>query len=205
MNLLSHLSLTIAALTLPMLPAHSMDRGRDGSLSTLPTAQQSDGPGIGCAATHAASIPIPFDRVDLGQAVARQRDDGVLLGPRMLVVVTDSTHWPAAWNAAVATLVVPSEWKGDSLVPVPRVAFGNDVIVLVGTRTYGMGSTYLRVTSIRECRRSGVVVVTTTQTGPGSNGVGTAMRSRGLDVVRARGRRLATSDVVFEHRYQSER
>ncbi|MCY7379014.1 MAG: hypothetical protein LH467_06705 [Gemmatimonadaceae bacterium] len=134
----------------------------------------------------------------------------------MLVVLTDSTQWPAVWRAAVAPLVVPSGWTGDSTIPVPPVSFGGGTLVLVATRTVGIGPMRLRVTSIRQCRRTGIIVVTSTQTGPGfiqpstrsrrvdQVRIGTSTRRRGLDVVRVRGSRLH-EDVIFEDRLQAER
>lgn len=145
---------------------------------------------VGCAATRAASTPIPFERVDLGPAGLPQTGDDLLLGPRMLVVISDSTTWPAIWRAAVVDTVPP-----------PRVSFGRSVLVLVATRTEGLGPLRLRVTSIRQCRGTGLVVVATMQTYPRNN-IGATIRSRGFDVVRVPDRALATNTVLFEDHFQ---
>jgi hypothetical protein len=180
---------SMAAALLGVLSGNSANA--TGAHNEPPFSQQTrQGTVVQCATTRAASVAIPFEQVDLGPAGEVQTGDDLLLGPRIQAVVTDSTRWPAIWRAAV-----------DS-VPTPRVAFGGGVFVLAATRTHGLGHIRLRVTSIRQCRASGAVIVTTMQTSP--RHVGTSTLSRGFDVVRVSGRELATNVVVFEDRFQLE-
>lgn len=194
----SYVTPVVAVFTVSVLVGHSTIHASRESIGRSVMVQGTGGTIVGCAATRAASVAIPFERVDLGPAGLPQGGDGLLLGPRILTVVTDSTRWAAVWRVAVE----PSAWTGES-IPVPPVAFGRGVLVLVATDTYGIGPVQLRVTSIRQCRRSRVIVVTSTQTGPGV--VGTSTRSRGLDVVQTHVRELVNYDVIFEHRFRSQR
>ncbi len=195
MILFPYVTPVFAALTLSLLARHATIHSTPESTGRAAMVQGTGGPNIGCAPTRAASVAIPFERVDLGSAGLPQGGDDLLLGPRLLVVLNDSTQWPAVWRAAVA----PSAWTRDT-IPVPTVAFGKGALVLVATRTYGWGRVRLRVTSIRQCRRSGIVVVTATQTTP--RGAGEAVRSRGFDVVRVPNRQL-DDPVIFEDRFQN--
>lgn len=195
MILFSYVAPVFTVFTLSVLVGHGTIHASPESIGRSVMVQGTGGPNIGCAPTRAASVAIPFERVDLGPAGLPQGGDDLLLGPRMLVVLNDSTRWPAVWRAAVA----PSAWTGDS-IPVPPVSLGKGALVLVATRTFGFGRVRLRVTSIRQCRSSGIVVVTTTQTTP--RGAALAVRSRGFDVVRVQGRQL-DDDVIFENRFQT--
>jgi hypothetical protein len=157
---------------------------------------------IYCPESSKTSVPIPFEHVDLGPAGQQQGGDDLLLGQRMLAVISDSTRWSAVWNAAVEPPDVP-EGRTPVLIPPPAVSFGGGVLVLVATRTWGMGRVRLHVTSIRQCRGSGMIIVTTTQTGPRGT-VGIAVRSRGIDVVRVEGRALSSHAVLLEERFKLE-
>jgi hypothetical protein len=133
-------------------------------------------------------MAIPFERI-IPSHVEHDRPSGeyaLRRGPQMLAVIADSAMWPAIWRAAV-----------DS-VKTPPVAFGDAVLVLAATKRYPTGPTELRVTSIRQCRRTGVVVVSTMETGP--NVMGISMASRGFDLVRVPGRVLAEGVVMFDQR-----
>lgn len=145
-----------------------------------------DDPSIRCAANRATSDAVLFERIDLRDvehSVPRETY-ALLYGPRVFTVVADSTMWPAVWRAAV-----------DSVKPFP-VAFDGAVLVLAATNTFGPGGgARLEIVSIRACRRTGVVVVSTIETrerGP----VAIMMRSRGFDLVRVR--RLNPSLVLFD-------
>lgn len=196
MILFSYVPPVFAVFTLSVLVGHSTIHSSPESIGRSVMVQGTGGTNVGCAATRGASVAIPFERVDLGPAGLPQGGDDLLLGPRMLVVLNDSTRWPAVWRAAVAR----SAWTRDS-IPVPTVTFGKGALVLVATRTYGWGRVRLRVTSIRQCRTSGIVVVTTTQTTP--RGAGESVRSRGFDVVRVRDRQL-DDPVIFEDRFRNQ-
>lgn len=152
-----------------------------------PSQAVADDPNIRCAANRATSDAIPFERVNLrGVEPSVPRETSVLLyGPRIFTVVADSTMWSAVWRAAV-----------DSVKPFP-VAFGGATLVLAATNTYSTGPLDLEIVSIRACRSTGVVVVSTIETrhrGP----VAIMMRSRRLDLVRAQ--RLDPGTVLFDQR-----
>lgn len=188
MNALSSIPSVVAAAVLSLLLSGRAPRTNDAPPAGPIAHQATEDPNIRCAARRATSDSIPFEPVDLGPAAKEQGGNDLLLGPRMLVVVSDSTRWPAVWRAAV----------GDS-IPVPPVAFGKAVLVLVATRTEGMGRIRLKITSIRECRRTGVVVVSTMQS---ELSVGIAVMTRGITAVRVPGRELATNVVLFEDQFR---
>jgi hypothetical protein len=199
---ISHVLPVIATFTLSVLAGHGTIHASSALAGQALVMQEAPGRDRGCPATRAASVAIPFERVDLGPVGEEQGGDDLLLGPRIFAVITDSTQWPAVWHAAVAPKVVPRGWKGDSIIPPPPVSFGKGALVVVGTRTYGFGPFRLRVTSIRQCRKTGTVIVTTTQTRP-KPGVVVDIRSRGFDVVRVLDGRL-NDDVIFEARFREE-
>lgn len=144
-------------------------------------------PSIRCAARRATSVAIPFQEINLN-ALPLPPDDPEALtrGPRMLSVVTDSTTWPAVWRAAADPVAAPA------------IAFGNDVVLLLATGRYRVGPTDLRVTSIRQCRETGVVVITTLETRPRIAAID--MFDRALSVIRVTGRALAGNEVLFDQR-----
>jgi hypothetical protein len=140
-----------------------------------PVQAAAEDPNIRCAASRAASVAIPFERVDLrdAQPVVPRMDSTLIYGPRMFAVIEDSTTWPAVWSVAA-----------DSMKPFP-VTFGTGVLVLAATTTYGTAPANLRITSIRRCSRTGVTVVSTTETRPSSAvPMAVMMRRRGIDLVR---------------------
>jgi hypothetical protein len=142
-------------------------------------------PNIRCAATPAKSVAIPFERIQPRfERVGPSEYSAYERGPRTFMVISDSTMWPAAWHGAV-----------DSVTTAP-VDFGDGVLILVATQTYRSGPTRLRVTAIRQCRETGVLVVTTLETRP--RGVSIQLLSRGLDIVRIPGRALVTRPVLFD-------
>lgn len=152
-------------------------------------ADVAEDPNVRCAANRATSNAIPFKRVNEPgiERVIPSETPTLVYGPRMFAVVTDSAAWPAVWRAAV-----------DSVKPFP-VAFGDAVLVLAATNTFGTGPTDLEIVSIRECRRTSVVVVFTLETRPGGV-MAVMMRNRGFDLVRVPGRLLADQTVLFDQR-----
>ena len=155
----------------------------------VPPSALAEDPNIRCAAARSTSVAIPFERIyPIFKRVAPSEYSAYERGPRILTVITDSTKWPAVWHAAV-----------DSVTTAP-VAFGNAVLVLVATQTYHNGPTEFRVTSIRQCRRTGVVVVTTHETRP--RGPVIQLIDRGLDLVRVPGRLLAGRPVLFDQHFR---
>src|SRR5258705_2396570 len=74
--------------------------------AVAPLQVQAADPNVRCAANRATSVAISFERVDLrGAERAVPREDYRLLhGPRMLVVVEDSTTWPAVWRVAADSM-----------------------------------------------------------------------------------------------------
>ena len=102
MMLSPYVSPVLAAFTLSLLARHGTIHATPESTGRAVMVQGTGGANLGCASTRAASIAIPFERVDLGPVGLPQLGDDLLLGPRMLVVLNDSTQWPAMWRAAVA-------------------------------------------------------------------------------------------------------
>ena len=154
-----------------------------------PPQTVTEDPNIRCAATRSTSVAIPFERIyPHAERVAPTENYAFVRGPRMLTVISDSTMWPAVWHAAV-----------DSVTTAP-VAFGNAVLVLAATPTYRFGPTEFHITSIRRCRRTGVVVVTTDETRP--RGAMIPLPSRRLDLVRVPGQLLADNPVLFDQHFR---
>ena len=146
-------------------------------------------PNIRCAATRSKSVTIPFERIyPHAERTSPSEYGAYVRGPRILTVISDSTMWPSVWHAAV-----------DSVTTAP-VAFGNAVLVLAATPTYRFGPTEFHITSIRQCRRTGVVVVTTHETRP--RGAVIDLLSRRLELVRVPGRLLAERPVLFDQHYR---
>ena len=167
------------------------DRISSGSalVSSTPPPPLAEDPNIRCATTRSTSVAIPFERIyPRAERVAPTENYAFVRGPRMLTVISDSTKWPAVWHAAV-----------DSVTTAP-VTFGNAVLVLAATPTYRFGPTEFHITSIRQCRRTGVIVVTTHETRP--RGAVTELLSRGLDLVRVPGQLLADNPVLFDQHFR---
>ena len=165
----------LANLGLPSVsPAHA---------DSLPSVVASDSD-FRCAANHATSVAIPFQVVDLGRLAERASSlQDIQSGPPTRAVVMDSTKWPEVWRAAADT------------VPVPPVSFGTDALMLLATRIYPMGPTFLTVKWVRRCRRTGVIVVASQQNPP--HLLGTTVLSRGMALVRVPRRELNGARVVF--------
>lgn len=167
------------------------DRISSGSalVSSTPPPPLAEDPNIRCATTRSTSVAIPFERIyPRAERVAPTENYAFVRGPRMLTVISDSTMWPAVWHAAV-----------DSVTTAP-VAFGNAVLVLAATPTYRFGPTEFHITSIRQCRRTGVVVVTTHETRP--RGAVIQLLDRGLALVRVPGQLLADNPVLFDQHFR---
>lgn len=177
------------ALGLNGVPQHSdVITDASGQRSVPPAVAPSStvDPSIRCAARRATSIPIPYQEINLYDLPLPPDPEAWKQGPRLLSVVTDSTTWSAVWRAAADPLMAPT------------IAFGNDVLVLLATSRYRVGPADIRVTSIRQCRESGVVVITTLETRPRIAAID--MFSRGLSLVRVTGRALAGTEVLFDQR-----
>lgn len=175
----------LVVVTLSLLLAGSAALPASARADVALAQAAADDPNIRCAANRATSDAVPFERVNLRgvERVVPSETYALLYGPRIFAVVGDSTMWPAMWRAAA-----------DSVKPFP-VAFGDAVLVLAATNTYSTGPLNLEIVSIRECRRTGVVVVSTIEArerGP----VSAMMRSRGFDLVRVR--RLDPGAVLFD-------
>ena len=156
---------------------------------STPRPTLAEDPNIRCAATRSTSVAIPFERIyPRAERVAPSENYALVRGPRILTVISDSTMWPAVWHAAV-----------DSVTTAP-VAFGNAELVFIATQTHHSGPTEFRVTSIRRCRRTGVIVVTTSETHP--RGVAIQLPDRGLDLVRVPGRVLAGGPILFDQHFR---
>lgn len=167
------------------------DRISSGSalVSSTPPPPLAEDPNIRCATTRSTSVAIPFERIyPRAERVAPTENYAFVRGPRMLTVISDSTMWPAVWHAAV-----------DSVTTAP-VAFGNAELVFIATQTRHNGPTEFRVTSIRRCRRTGVIVVTTSETRP--SGVVIQLPDRALDLVRVPGRVLAGGPILFDQHFR---
>ena len=182
-------SALIAGAALSLLATVGGSTSATDPASAVPPSVLIEDPNIRCAATRSTSVAIPFERIyPRAERVVPTEYYALVRGPRMLTVISDSTMWPAVWHAAV-----------DSVTTAP-VAFGNAVLVLAATPTYGFGPTEFRVTSIRQCRRTGVVVVTTHETRP--RGAVIQLHDRGLDLVRVPGQLLADNPVLFAQHFR---
>lgn len=133
----------------------------------------------------------------------------MIWGPSTRTVVVDSTKWAAAWRAATDTSYSPERIRlpdgRDSMrtpvTPVPPIAFRRDAIVFVATRGYSGGPTSLAITSIRRCRRTGVVVVQTPDT---SRRHGFDYPSRGFATARVPRRVVERAAIVFLDRHRED-
>ncbi|MCY7300170.1 MAG: hypothetical protein LH616_13270 [Ilumatobacteraceae bacterium] len=176
-----------ASVLLTLASAGTMRSSRvpSGAHVTPPAVED---PNIRCAANRATSTAISFERI-IPDRLEHERpsdDNADRRGARVLAVIGDSSMWPAVWHAAV-----------DS-VKTPPVSFGNAVLLLATTQPFPAGPVELRISSIRQCRRTGVIVVSTIETRPSIAAV--MMWSRGFDLVRVPGRELLHSSVVYQQR-----
>jgi len=174
---------TLAVLSLTVCSCRSQEVGAKAGASSFAALHTPDAD-VRCVSDPAASDPISFSVVDLGriQREAAQQER-ILTGPRTRNVILDSLAWPSAWHTAVDT------------VPAPAVAFGNDALVLVATRTYTVGPFNLDVVAIRRCRATEVIVVAVEETG--LHGGLEDHGSRGLRVVRVHRAAVAGKQVKF--------
>ena len=187
--LLSALSTKLLAAALSLFSATDRISATNAPDRSTPPSVLAGDPNIRCAVARSTSVAIPFERIyPIFKRVASSEYSAYERGPRILTVITDSTKWPAVWHAAV-----------DSVTTAP-VTFGNAVLVLAATPTYRFGPTEFHITSIRQCRRTGVIVVTTHETRP--RGAVTELLSRGLDLVRVPGQLLADNPVLFDQHFR---
>ena len=166
-------------------------------------------PNARCVMRRGAWTPIPFQRVDLGPDVTNVAAQGIIIyGPHTRTVVTDSVRWPAVWQAAMDPSYSPDTVRlrdgRDSVVayaaPLPPIEFRRDAIVFTTTKTYRFSPIKLEITSIRRCRRTGVVVVQTLETRPYR---GSDYPCRAFLAVRVRRDAVARAPVVFVDRRRS--
>jgi hypothetical protein len=150
------------------------------ALHDSPVASKSD---RRCAATHATSVAVPFQVVDLGGIPERTASLEHFRGPRVRAVVIDSATWPEVWRKTADT------------VPPPRIAFGSDVLLLLANESRAMGPSTLTVKWIRQCRRTGTIIVAS-QKNP-RRSYSTAEPSRGMALVRVPRPALDSARVVF--------
>lgn len=177
----------------------------DPSVAMLDTALESADPNARCVMRRGAWSAIAFSPVNLGPEVVRSRVEDVIHGPHTRVVVTDSAQWPAVWRAATDPSFSPDTIRlrdgRDSAVAravlTPAIRFGGDAIVFVTTRTHNTSPTTLGITSIRRCRRTGVVVVRVLETRARP---GAPIPSRAFAAVRLRRQAVERAPVVFVDR-----
>lgn len=150
-----------------------------------PVSASASASALQCATKHATSVAVPFESVDLGNIAERTAQLENYRGPQVRTVVIDSTKWLEVWRATADT------------VPPPPVAFGSDALILLATRAYPFGPTSLSVKWIRKCRRSGVIVVASVQTGFFQL-VHETYPSRGMALVRVPRGELESARIVFQ-------
>ena len=202
-----HQATATVALALTVRPGHPGVVGVATSPATLAdTAVAATDPNARCVMRRGAWTPVAFERVDLGPEVAKgAMQEWVSWGPYTRTVVVDSTMWAAVWQAATDPAYSPDRVRlpegRDSIVvdsaPVPPIRFRKDAIVFAATRGVSTGPVRLAITAIRRCRRTGVVVVHTLETG---RAPGFDYPSRGFAAARVSRRLVERASVVFVDR-----
>jgi hypothetical protein len=79
----------------------------------------------------------------------------------------------------------------------PPLWFGNEAVIFLATEGYSVGPTSLSISSIRRCRRTGVIVVTSTET---HSMLGYDSPTRGFAAARIPRRVVEGARVVFVDR-----
>jgi len=152
-----------------------------------------------CVTRRGGWAPVPFRAVNLDTILTGA--GGVVWGPATRVLVTDSAAWPAVWKRATDPSWSPDTiWLPDGRdsiytgrVSVPPLRFGLDRILLLTTKVV-KGPISLRISSIRRCRGSGTVVVTTVED---RSGFFVDMPGRAILAARVPRRSLENATVAF--------
>jgi hypothetical protein len=108
------------------------------------------------------------------------------VAPRTRTIVRDSSEWHATWRMVADT------------VPPPEVHFGDDGLILVATRGQLSGPKAIIVTSVRRCRSTGALVVTSVER---QFGIRTEAPARGMSMVRVARHELMHGEVLFRDLY----
>lgn len=203
MTSLHAVGLGILAATVALSTATSgVSRGIPHAPSVADTTVSTTDPAARCVTRRGAWVAIPFKPIDLGAQVAQVKsEERVIWGPRTRAVVNDSAQWVDVWHTATDIANSPERDHANlatDTVRVPAIHFKNDVVVFATTKGVGSGPANLAISSIRRCRKSGVIVVTTLQRGSRAHH---DYPSRAFVAVRVPKQVLGGARVVFVDRY----